>query len=386
MIRVSPTIPNNVLHPDALVPDYVANQVLTVGPEHINYRGGIGGVMNVYAHYIKPYKCITTHKPTARKWQLIPFFLRQYAQFVSTLRTDPLIRIVHLQASSYGSFYRKLVLFLTAKYAFGKQIIYHMHGSEFQVFHRNSDVLTKFLIRFLIERSDVVVCLSASWKTFFTNNFRVRRIEILGNVIHKPRGQFEKQPLPSSEGPLNVLFLGHIGDRKGVFDLLDVMRDNKMAFKGRLALSIGGNGEIDRLKRYIAQHDLGDLVNFEGWISGDHKARLLSESDVYILPSYNEGLPVAILEAMSYRLPIISTPVGGTEEVVIEGVNGFLVPPGDKQALYDRLMRLMNEPELARQMGYESARIVRRYQPEVIFPALLDLYESMLQKSCVVSR
>lgn len=374
---ISPTIE---LAPDALMPPHLARRVLTAGPEHINYRGGIGGVMNVYARYISPYKCVTSHTPTARKWQLIPFFLKQYALFVRTLRTDPAIRIVHLQASSYGSFYRKLVLFLTAKYGFGKRTIYHVHGSEFAVFYQKSNRITQWLVRFLIEHTDVVICLSASWKAFFTENFRVRHIEILGNVIHKPnqpRRDRLRQPVTA---PLRVLFLGAIGDRKGIFDLLDVIREHKSTFSGRLELRIGGNGDIDRLTTYIARHNLGDLVHFEGWVSGDDKARLLSESDVYILPSYNEGLPLAILEAMSYQLPIISTPVGGTAEAVIEGVNGFLVPPGDKPALYDRLMRFVTDPELARRLGDESGRIVKRYQPEAIFPALCVIYERMLEK------
>lgn len=369
----SPTID---VAPDALMPPYLARQVLTAGPEHINYRGGIGGVMNVYARYISPYKCVTSHKPTARKWQLIPFFLGQYARFIHTLRTDPVIRIVHLQASSYGSFYRKLVLFLTAKYAFGKLVIYHMHGSEFQVFYQKSDPVTRFMIHFLVERADLVICLSASWKAFFTKNFAVRRIEVLGNVIHKPVRQANDRALP--QHPLRLLFLGYIGDRKGIFDLLEVIRDHKVSLAGRLELRVGGNGEIDRLTDYIARHELTDIVYFEGWVTGDRKAQLLAGSDVYILPSYNEGLPVAILEAMSYGLPIISTPVGGTGEAVIEGANGFLVPPGNKEAIHDRLMRFVEGPELVRHMGDESARQVGRYLPEAIFPALARIYERLL--------
>ncbi len=372
--------PDTDLQTDTLVPTHVARQVLTAGPEHVNYRGGIGGVMNVYARYITPYNCVTSHKPTATKWQLIPFFLRQYTRFISTLQTDPAIRIVHLQASSYGSFYRKLVLFLTAKYGFGKQVIYHMHGSEFQVFYHKSDPVTKYLIHFLVEHADVVICLSASWKAFFTKNFAVRRIEVLGNVIHKPVRQLQSRQrnVTVQNAPLKVLFLGYIGDRKGIFDLLDVVRDHKEAFVGRLDLRVGGNGEIDRLTTYIAEHDLADIVTFEGWVSGDRKAQLLAESDVYILPSYNEGLPVAILEAMSYGLPIISTPVGGTAEAVIEGINGFLVPPGNKEAIYDRLMQFVRQPELAQQLGEASVQQVKRYQPEAIFPALTAIYESLL--------
>ncbi len=362
---------------EVLVPRQLAERVLTVGPDHINYRGGIGGVMNVYARHFSVYKYITTHKPTTHKWQLGLFFLKQYGRFVATLQQDKAIQLVHIQASSHGSFYRKLVLFITAKYGFGKQVIYHMHGSRFETFYHNSDPVSKFLIRFLVERADVVIGLSDYWRTFFNQNFQVRRLEVLGNVIHQ-RDSAEVFYPKAAGGPLNVLFLGAIGQRKGIFDLLDVLREHRAVFEGRLVLRIGGNGETERLQDYIRQHNLESLAQFEGWVSGEKKHELLSSSDVYILPSYHEGLPISILEAMNYHLPVISTPVGGTAEAVQEGINGFLVMPGDKEALYARLLQFVVQPELASTMGAASGRIVRRYLPETIFAHLCDIYESML--------
>lgn len=365
----------------ALIPDEVARRVLTVGPDHIHYRGGIGSVMNVYARHFAVFKYVTTHKPTAHKWQLILFFLRQYILFINTLRSDTDIRIVHLQGSSHGSFYRKLVLFLTARYGFGKQVIYHMHGSRFEDFYHRSDPVSKRLIRFLVERADTVVCLSAYWQNFFAQNFRIRRLEVLNNVIH------ERQPTEPALRPeagtnaLKVLFLGAIGHRKGIFDLLDVLRQHRDMFEGRLVLHVGGNGETERLQAFIREHRLESMVRFEGWVSGEKKHELLSTSDVYILPSYNEGLPLSILEAMNYHLPVISTPVGGTAEAVQEGINGFLVAPGDKAALCNRLMRFVSQPERVTTMGAASGRIVRQYQPATIFPQLCTLYRSMLQES-----
>ncbi|GAB4039733.1 glycosyltransferase family 4 protein [Spirosoma jeollabukense] len=375
MIRT--TLPKN---DDVLVSRKIAEQVLSVGPDHVNFRGGIGGVMNVYARHFSVYKCITTHKPTTHKRQLISFFLKQYGQFVKTLQQDSTIQIVHIQASSHGSFYRKLVLFLTAKYGFGKQVIYHMHGSRFEGFYHNSDPISKFLIRYLVEHADLVIGLSDYWRDFFSQNFRVRRLEVLGNVIH--RLDLEKSyPPKSNDGLLKVLFLGAIGQRKGIFDLLDMLRDHRDVFEGRLLLRIGGNGETERLLTYIADHKLESLVQFEGWVSGEKKHELLSSSDVYILPSYHEGLPISILEAMNYQLPVIATPVGGTAEAVQEGVNGFLVTPGDKDALYDRLLQFVAQPDLVITMGAASGQLVRRYLPDAIFAQLSDIYESMLAKS-----
>ncbi|UFH56352.1 glycosyltransferase family 4 protein [Spirosoma sp. KNUC1025] len=365
---------------EALIPQSIAEQVLTAGPDHINYRGGVGSVMNVYARHFAEYKCVTSHKPTTTKWALIPFFISQYVRFVQTLRSDRAIRIVHLQGSFKGSFYRKLALFLTAKYGFGKKIVYHMHGSKFDVFYHNSDPISKRLIRLLVEGADTVVCLSDYWYTFFSENFRTQRLEILGNVIHQREPELETPFIRTENGPLQLLFLGAIGERKGIFDLLDALRQHRQFFTGRLVLRVGGNGETERLQSYIRDNQLEELVQFEGWVSGEKKHELLSTSDVYILPSYHEGLPISILEAMNYQLPILSTPVGGTAEAVHEGVNGFLVSPGDKEAMADRLMRFVSQPELASTMGLASSRIVRQYLPETIFPQLRNLYESLLQE------
>jgi glycosyltransferase involved in cell wall biosynthesis len=363
--------------PDWLIPLNTAERVLTVGPDHVNYRGGIGSVMNVYARHFATYKCITTHKVMG-KGQLILFFLRQYLRFVQTLLRDPAIDVVHIQASSHGSFYRKMVLFLTARYAFRKRTIYHMHGSRFVEFYEQSDPISRRLIRFLVERADMVIVLSAYWRDYFNRQFRVRRLEILSNIIHRRDTSAGFPTRPAGKLPVRLLFLGAIGQRKGIFDLLDGIRQYRDSFEGRLVLYVGGNGETERLQSYIAQHRLESMVRFEGWVSGIRKHELLSTCDIFILPSYNEGLPLSILEAMNYHLPIIATPVGGTAEVVHDGINGFLVAPGDQKAMCQRLMRFIDNPDLITRMGSESARLITAYQPEAVLPRLNQLYTELL--------
>ena len=132
-----------------------------------------------------------------------------------------------------------------------------------------------------------------------------------------------------------LLFLGLLGKNKGIYDLLECIRDHKVEFQGKLKLYIGGNGEIEHVKQLIKEYGIADIVIFEGWVSGDKKIELLNKSDAYILPSYKEGLPISILEAMSYGMPIISTPVGGIPEIVSNGENGYLVEPGNKEDIYN---------------------------------------------------
>jgi glycosyltransferase involved in cell wall biosynthesis len=128
------------------------------------------------------------------------------------------------------------------------------------------------------------------------------------------------------------------------------------------------------LEAAIAESGLGDCVHFNGFVSGDAKAGLLSRTDVFVLPSYNEGLPISILEAMSYGCAIVSTPVGGIPEVVKD--NGVLVKPGDIDGIASAIYSL-SDPETCLRMGAESSRIVQDFYPEAVMARLRQIYLSL---------
>ena len=134
------------------------------------------------------------------------------------------------------------------------------------------------------------------------------------------------------------------------------------------------------LQSIINECGLSKIVRFEGWVSGDKKVELLNNTDVFILPSYTEGLPISILEAMSYRLPVISTPVGGIPEVVRDGENGFLIKPGDKDALHNAIVRLANDEELREKMGNISYSKVQPHLPEIVAKELEDIYKKLVKE------
>lgn len=143
---------------------------------------------------------------------------------------------------------------------------------------------------------------------------------------------------------------------------------------------VGGNGEISKVTQIISKYGLSDIVLFEGWVSGDKKIELLNKVDAYILPSYHEGLPISILEAMSYSLPIISTNVGGIPEILKNGENGFIISPGDKDAMYRAILELMNNEKLRIDMGKASYSKVQEHMPGFVERQLSDLYRSLLNE------
>lgn len=114
-------------------------------------------------------------------------------------------------------------------------------------------------------------------------------------------------------------------------------------------------------------------------MTGAAKVKLLEKATIFILPSYHENLPVAILDAMAMGLPIVSTPVAGIPEIVEDGCNGFLVQPGDFQSLADRIVRLARDPELRMAMGQANVeKYCRQYHPKVFAARIEQLYYKVL--------
>ena len=140
-------------------------------------------------------------------------------------------------------------------------------------------------------------------------------------------------------------------------------------------LIAGSGAEENQLKEYTEQNDLQSYVDFLGWITKEQKPSLLEKADVLVLPSYNEGLPIAILEAMSYALPIISTDVGSIAEAVQEDVNGFLIAPGDVNALTDAMVKLTVNTKLWKEESSMSRLICeKKFSEDVFFKEVERVY------------
>ncbi|MGN6435070.1 MAG: glycosyltransferase family 4 protein [Agriterribacter sp.] len=358
------------------VPKKISEKVLTIGNQYINHRGGIGGVIETYSRYFEKFHFIPSYKPQKTKMLIVPYYIKAVLKTSFLLIFNRDIKIVHIHGAARGSIFRKAGLFFVSKYLFRKRVIYHSHGSELKLFYETSGKSVKRLMRFLFENVDEIICLSRQWEDFFRFNFNVKNITILENIVEKNNAHRINAIQPGK--PIIFLFLGAIGKRKGIFDLLEVLAENKSKLESRMILLVGGNGEVKKLTDYLEEHDLTEWVKFEGWVNGEKKKNLLSKSNVYILPSYNEGLPLSILEAMSYQLAVISTPIGGIPEVVKNGMNGYLVNPGDKSALLQSINNVLQNPEQVSAFGEYSAQIVLPYYAENVIPKLTSIYQRHL--------
>ena len=183
--------------------------------------------------------------------------------------------------------------------------------------------------------------------------------------------------MPSkSDHKFHVLYLGLVTQSKGIYDLLEVLKQGKELYEGKLVLHVGGNGEIDYLKTLIKEYDLENIVIYEGWLDSEMKNEMMNKCSIFILPSYAEGMPVSVLEALSYGHYIIATNVGGVPEIVNDEV-GVLITPGDQNALSTVLNQI-----LTAKISLPDKNFIRKktdeYLPKRIASALDEVYSKYL--------
>jgi glycosyltransferase involved in cell wall biosynthesis len=178
-----------------------------------------------------------------------------------------------------------------------------------------------------------------------------------------------------------VLALGSLSHKKG-FDVLLRAFALVAAADSSIHLIIAGSGkEQPAYANFVRKHAMHDRVHFVGTVHGDAKIDLYQHCEFFVCPSRREPFATVNLEALAAGKPIVATAVGGNVEVVVEGENGFLVPPEDPQALAARMLILLEDPALRAMLGRQSAHLAWRYDWEVILPQYTSVFEEALAGS-----
>jgi len=286
-------------------------------------------------------------------------------------------RVVHLHMSSHASFVRKSAIGRMAK-LLRCCLIIHIHGSRFDVYFRESSKSRQRSITRSLESADLVIALSEEWRV------RLRRIAPRSNVRVLPNpvsvAEFEptlegRYAVPESGG--TVLFLGAFGKRKGVYDLLEGI-PAVAAERPEVVFEMGGDQEVAEVAGLIEKGGVERNVKMLGWVTGTDKLAAFTRAHIYVLPSYHEGLPIGVLEAMAAGLPVVTTPVGGIPEVVKDGVNGIIITPGDVRALSSALLRLLGDPALRKRMSDANVELARsRHDAPVVAATLCEWYNEI---------
>lgn len=347
--------------------------VLMVGT-HPTTMGGISTVVRGYmaGGLFDRFDClyVATHRDGDR-WTKAGAALRGAMRVLVELRRmdEPL---VHIHLSSRASTWRKSIVCLLAALN-GRPYVLHVHGSEFmQFYYEECAPFAQRLIARMFRHAALVLALSEQWRANLLRICPEARIDVLANAVALP----PREALHRRTGePPTILFMGRLGRRKGTFELLEAFA--RIAPRhADVRLVCAGDGEIDEVRGRARRLGIADRVDCPGWLDAEASREALAAATVFVLPSHAEGLPMAVLEAMAWALPVIATPVGGIPQLLQDGENGRLVAPGDIDALADALEWMLTHPgERARLGAAARATIEKRYSLEAAVESLSRIYQ-----------
>lgn len=258
------------------------------------------------------------------------FFL-EYRDVVGEVKAaSPDVFYMH---SSIGmALLKDLLILRHVKRATRYKTVLHVHYADYDKIMPSNGVLARLILRLMKEYVDMVVFLSRkTMEEFIAHGLDAQKCTVIYNfsTMSYPETQLQERMREPNQ-VLQLLFVGSVDKRKGIFDVLECL--TKLKQKVKLHVCGGFGSEQDRVRFETYQTQLGDTVEFHGYINGDEKKAVFLQADVLLLPSYGEGLPMVILEAFSATNAVITTNVGAIPEIVDQEC-GFVVDPGDQDAI-----------------------------------------------------
>lgn len=344
-------------------------KVLMIGPS-LQVRGGMTSValaiMNNLPKEEYQVEFLSTYVEGGL-WKAGQEFLRALSAVERKARNAD---VVHIHFSKAGSTFRKAWMAKKVKRT-GTPLLLHSHSSSYGFYDKLPGFLQAKVRKFLAS-GDCFIALSDSWKKHYSEK-GARNVVALPNPVVIAKDVADRR----GRDTVTFVFMGAMGDRKGAFDLAEAFIPVAKT-RPNARLIMAGNGEVDRVRGILRDGGVFAQTEIYDWVGPDERDTLLRRADAFILPSYNEGLPMAMLEALGYRLPPIVTPVGGIPEVIESGRNGILVQPGDKDAIGEAMTRLVDDEDARIAMGGAAYETGKEYDIELYIKRIEGLYRDLL--------
>ena len=335
---------------------------------------GAGGVASVVSTFI-------ASEYLNSKYQISYFFTNKpgskASKFISTLFALILFPFL-LMFSNYkvahihgGSVLRKSYYALWLK-LFRVPIIYQNHAANLDLYYKSATGIKKAYISYIFNLYDQKLCLGSYWE-----NTLNKVIDKKWDVLYNPVPELHLNN--TTHDTCNFTFMGELSERKGIKDLIHAFAkfENENA-----RLLVAGNGDVNSLAALCSELGISEKVEFLGWINKEQKLDLLARTDVVVLPSYAEGLPMSILEAMSVGLPVITTPVGALEDAITHNEHGLLVQPGNIEQIAAALSELTQNADKRIQLGEKSKlKFLECFEDDVVAKTLSNYYQQLIAKA-----
>lgn len=323
-------------------------KVLMCGSE-LSVKGGMVSVIKNYLGYQSwdefQIRYIPTH--TENNKLIVAFYFALACIRVIVTAVAGKYDIIYLHTAERGSFYRKAILAHILQIC-GLKAVMHHHAAEFEEFYDGLPKKRKKYVNDTLGRIDLNIVLSNRLVSSITKKAPNATVRVLYNAVDAYKVN------PYNADAACVLFLGRLGERKGVYDLLKAIELLDTSLSPDIKFLLCGDGEIDEVKKQVEERKIQHRIGHVGWIDSKQKHDFFQQTILNVLPSYNEGLPMSILETMACGIPNISTRIASIPEVIREGINGEMFNPGDVNELAKKISMLCEDVDTRKRMSKQA--------------------------------
>ena len=282
--------------------------------------------------------------------------------------------VFHVHFAGRGSLLRKGIICILLR-SLRCEYAVHSHAADTNLFQPWLPSLCRRMLLWGIGGAGRVIVLTQFWHDYYSSLLALPASRLL--LLPNPADLPHSVPDRSRREGLRLLFLGRIGTRKGAFDLIRAFAALPEEVRSRCHLTMAGDGETNEARSLATQLGCSKQVTIPGWIGPATVEKLLVESDVLLLPSYAEGMAMALIEAMSWGLPVVTTSVGGAGEFLEQGQNCMLVTPGDIQGISDAISELARDRAFRQRMGCAARETISRFGIDNYVLTLSGVYEEL---------
>ena len=343
----------------------------------------MGGGMFKIADYLVQTQYKDDHHPELRALDsrgsglaVLSFFVILKALFFIFIgRISGRLVGVHVNVAERLSFFRKGLIILFSR-LLGLPVVLHLHAAQLPAFYHQLPKIFQFIVRYVFGKATVCVVLGEKSKKFIIDELNVcpEKIRIVINGVPIIKSYKKKE-----NDTFHILFLGNLMERKGVSDLLKALATQQMIGKDNWIASFAGGGDIESYKKLAVTLKIEHRVSFVGWVNQEKAADLFATASVLVLPSYDEGLPLVILEALGRGVPVICTPVGEIPDFFEHKKTAYFVETGNVSSIADALVTLQDDRQLLNLLGKNALLYYQeRFSFEAFLVSIYQIYDEVI--------